>query len=487
MPPGRNDPCPCGSGIKYKKCCLARGSEPSALDPASLLWRRLNAVDEELAHELLRFARRTLGEEVLRRSTNEFFGTDEVPDDFSSPEVQGLVPWMLYCRMIPKKAWLRDGPAKRGSIGSAYLERHATRLDDLSRRYLKACVEEPFSFYEVEDVTPGQGLAVEDVLRGGRRFVSERSGSGMLRRRDLMWGHVVSLEGLHVFAGVGSVVLEPIDKLEIVDLLAWLGKRHRLVTTAVLHREDANVRNAYVALRNRRLHPKIPILQNTDGEPLSLHKLTFRIEDAAAAFEALADLDIIESREELLEQAERDRSGGIVKAHISWQKPGNANMPSWDNTILGHLTIENRTLVVEVNSTKRAERIRKEIEKRLGSGVLYERSVITSPERMLEEGKRPKPDPDRDRKQRDVMADPAVRSGVKRQFEAHYETWADRKLPALGGLTPRRAVKTADGRAKVEVLLDHAEEGALLGDPTFRLDLDFVREDLGIPRSRSKA
>jgi hypothetical protein len=447
----------------------------------------LNAVDEELAHELLRFARRTLGEEVLRRSTNEFFGTDEVPDDFSSPEVQGLVPWMLYCRMIPKKAWLRDGPAKRGSIGSAYLERHATRLDDLSRRYLKACVEEPFSFYEVEDVTPGQGLAVEDVLRGGRRFVSERSGSGMLRRRDLMWGHVVSLEGLHVFAGVGSVVLEPIDKLEIVDLLAWLGKRHRLVTTAVLHREDANVRSAYVALRNRRLHPKIPILQNTDGEPLSLHKLTFRIEDAAAAFEALADLDIIESREELLEQAERDRSGGIVKAHISWQKPGNANMPSWDNTILGHLTIENRTLVVEVNSTKRAERIRKEIEKRLGSGVLYERSVITSPERMLEEGKRPKPDPDRDRKQRDVMADPAVRSGVKRQFEAHYETWADRKLPALGGLTPRRAVKTADGRAKVEVLLDHAEEGALLGDPTFRLDLDFVRENLGIPRSRSKA
>lgn len=23
--PGRNDPCPCGSGKKYKKCCGARG------------------------------------------------------------------------------------------------------------------------------------------------------------------------------------------------------------------------------------------------------------------------------------------------------------------------------------------------------------------------------------------------------------------------------------------------------------------------------
>jgi hypothetical protein len=471
--------------MKHKKCCLEKERSPS--DPASLLWRRLNAVDDELAHELLRFALKGLGEDFLDRSSDEFFGTSGVPIDVSSPEMQGLGPWMLYCRMIPPKAWLRDGPAKRGTIASAYLQRHAARLDDFARRYLEACAEEPFSFYEVADVTPGQGLEVEDVLRGERRYVSERSASGMLRRRQLVWGHVVLLEGLHIFAGMGSIPLEPIDKLEIVDLLAWLRKRHRLVTTAVLRREDASVRGAYVALRNRRLHPRIPILQNTDGEPLSFHRLTFRIEDAAAAFQALADLDIMESREKLLERAERDRSGKLVKAHIGWHKPGNAKLPSWDNTILGHLTIENRTLVVEVNSTKRAARIRKEIEKRLGTGVLFERDVITSPERVLKEGKRPEPDPDRDRKERDLMADPSVRSDLKRHFEAHYESWADEKLPVLGGQTPRQAVKTAEGRAKVEILLDGAEERVLLDDPTFRLDLDFVREQLGIPRSRNKA
>ena len=31
--PGRNDPCPCGSGKKYKKCCLAR-DEAQAPNPA---------------------------------------------------------------------------------------------------------------------------------------------------------------------------------------------------------------------------------------------------------------------------------------------------------------------------------------------------------------------------------------------------------------------------------------------------------------------
>jgi uncharacterized protein YecA (UPF0149 family) len=25
--PGRNDPCPCGSGLKYKKCCLSKDEE----------------------------------------------------------------------------------------------------------------------------------------------------------------------------------------------------------------------------------------------------------------------------------------------------------------------------------------------------------------------------------------------------------------------------------------------------------------------------
>ncbi|MEA1948950.1 MAG: SEC-C metal-binding domain-containing protein, partial [Thermodesulfobacteriota bacterium] len=26
---GRNDPCPCGSGLKYKKCCLGRSKSES--------------------------------------------------------------------------------------------------------------------------------------------------------------------------------------------------------------------------------------------------------------------------------------------------------------------------------------------------------------------------------------------------------------------------------------------------------------------------
>jgi len=32
--PGRNDPCPCGSGKKFKKCCLGRNEEAGAAAPS---------------------------------------------------------------------------------------------------------------------------------------------------------------------------------------------------------------------------------------------------------------------------------------------------------------------------------------------------------------------------------------------------------------------------------------------------------------------
>ena len=37
--PGRNDPCPCGSGLKYKKCCLGK-EVPEARDPGAMYAQR---------------------------------------------------------------------------------------------------------------------------------------------------------------------------------------------------------------------------------------------------------------------------------------------------------------------------------------------------------------------------------------------------------------------------------------------------------------
>ena len=49
---GRNDPCFCGSGLKYKKCCLLKGLKPPAITelPPEVLekWHEMNKRSEEL-------------------------------------------------------------------------------------------------------------------------------------------------------------------------------------------------------------------------------------------------------------------------------------------------------------------------------------------------------------------------------------------------------------------------------------------------------
>ena len=473
----RNDPCPCGSGAKYKKCCLPK--ERPAPDSEAFLWRRLNAVDEKLVQDLLRFGSRFLGKEQIADAREDFLAGSDPQDDLSRDDMQTFVPWMLY-------AW-RPFEEKRAlgapTIAATYLARNASRLDPFEREYLEAGAAEPFSMYEVIETFPGEAVLVEDLLRGGRVRVNERSGSGMMRPGEVMWAHVVTVRDFSTFSGVGAVLLLPIHKLEVIDLAEEIRGRKKAISTADLHEQGDLLRELYVSLRFERLHPKMPELRNTDGDALAMQKLELRVEDPEAAFAKLADLEVMRPHEERERDVKRDAAGKLVHATIAWQKRGNKKMKAWDNTILGHLTIEGSALTVEVNSNERAKRIRKEIEKRLGTGVTFVRSVFTSIEKAMEEGRAKGPRPP-SREDEELWEDPEVKAHLLELIQRQYEAWADEKIPALGGKTPRQAVKSAAGRKKVEVLLADAEAGGMPGDPETPLDLGFLRRELGLPTGR---
>jgi hypothetical protein len=60
MEPSRDDPCPCGSGKKYKYCCLAAGVAAPA-DVIDLTWRRIRERLEDYPTAMLRFVEETYG------------------------------------------------------------------------------------------------------------------------------------------------------------------------------------------------------------------------------------------------------------------------------------------------------------------------------------------------------------------------------------------------------------------------------------------
>ena len=89
---GRNDPCPCGSGKKYKSCCQP---QPVAR-PDDFLWRQLRRADDQLTHELLKHAKRLYGYEGFEAAWEAYAGGDLDAFDVDSPHNQAFCPWYLY-------------------------------------------------------------------------------------------------------------------------------------------------------------------------------------------------------------------------------------------------------------------------------------------------------------------------------------------------------------------------------------------------------
>jgi hypothetical protein len=454
MKVGRNQPCPCGSGKKFKKCC--QGKEKVSSD---LLYRRLGEAHDRLAHRLMRYGLKVFGESALGVALDEFMAwPDEGLSNEDLADHQPLFyPWFIFnweYEADPDYPQL-EGPEDT-TIAELYEANKANRLNHLEAQIIKATARQPFSFYEILETHPGKGYRLKDILRSTVSNVIEKKGSENVHRGDILFGRVVRIDSITMLIGCGTVLIPPKMKPELIRLRQWLLESDDPITSRTLYDYDLEIRELYFNIFYSLMRP--PELQNTDGDPLSFHTIYYEIDSPELVFERLKVLSEISSETELRETADLDESGRIIQAEIPWSRKGQNMTAAMDNTVLGQLVIEDRRLKVEVNSARRAEAIRREIKTRLGKHARYKTTEIRSPDAVLEtirdrEGEMAKPGPDQD----ELMQIPEVREQIEKTLFAHWENWVDAKIPALGHITPRQAVKDPDGRESVEALLLDAE------------------------------
>jgi hypothetical protein len=122
---------------------------------------------------------------------------------------------------------------------------------------------------------------------------------------------------------------------------------------------------------------------------------------------------------------------------FEWIKKGNRKIGAWDNTILGHIKISGQRLTADVNSEKRAEKLHKEIEKRLGILAVHQSTKAQTPEEMLKNA--PKQAAHRVDETEEILRDPEARKQWQEMLQRQVEGWIHTKIPILGGKTPLRA------------------------------------------------
>ena len=479
---GRNDPCPCGSGKKYKHCHL---SAAEAVEPDELAWRRVRRAIEGLPPRMLEMAAEQLGPAAFSEAWGAFnFKPSDEPPDEASPHMVAFLSWFCY-------AWLPDPqrtqvpPAARTTtIAQAYLARRGKRLDPLTQRYIQACAQVPFSFHEVLSSEPGRGFRLKDLLLGQTRYVFEARGSELAQRGDLLYASVVELDGVALLEGSGAVLIPPREKPRIIALRAALARSGEVLGPELLRERAADVRRLYLEIADRLLDPTPPELTNTDGEPIEMHTLTYDVPSAREAFDALKELAGGEPDEILLRDAVFDQSGGLSRVGFPWIKPGNAVHKSWSNTVLGTLRIDGTRLTAEVNSAGRAQRLSDLIAERLGERARKRPEVIQSTRSLLERERTPAQEAALQRAEKateELNSQPEVQALLAEMTRRHYRDWVDQPIPALGNRSPRQAMRSANGREAVEALVVQLERDAdRLSPPLDPSVTRELRETLGL-------
>jgi hypothetical protein len=157
---------------------------------------------------------------------------------------------------------------------------------------------------------------------------------------------------------------------------------------------------------------------------------------------------------------------------IPWLKKGNRMQRDWDNTVLGQIKISSRSLVVDVNSEKRATKIRQEIERRLGILAVHQKTV-----KQTIEATRKRRRAASAAASNGPSSEPEFNQQMQAELQRRVESWIYQKVPALGGRTPLEAVGTPDGKEVVEsLLLDWERQTENISDPGFFVpDINAVR------------
>ncbi len=455
----RNAPCPCGSGKKYKKCHLAEDEAAALQRPAGDEARRVaerdpfHALDNRMVEEVLALARRRWGKKFDPGRALSEFGLDE-------RSAQLLVPWCAFHYEGPDGRTALDllDSGDRGPLSGDERDwRDAQRV---------AC----FSVLEVSGVTPGESVAVRDLLTGDKHLVHEVSGSRMLVARDVILARVAEYRGKAFFCGMHPRSLPPRPGAEVVrELRSEMAVRTKRVPFDDLRAAvDEGLLFAFwescVAALDQR---PLPRLANTDGEPILLTADHFTVAPAAQG----------KVREQLLAlpgiQADDDSPGNL---RVTFSKPGNAVHSSWENTILGFAVLDESGLRVDANSVERADRIRTLVEKACEGHIEFRAREHSDPVALARRSPDVASPPAKD--------DPDLAAALADFKERHYRGWLDEAIPALGGLTPREAAKRkGKPRRELELLLVEMEHGESRLPPPERFNVADLRRELGLPEA----
>jgi len=176
---GRNDPCPCGSGKKYKKCCLAKEEAAAAevRGEQSAITTALDWLDQHYPDAAgAAVSRGFLGDPGDKRRV----ALETLPPQVGQAIRMNVGEWLLLDAELSI-----DGQSRRAL--ELVLGPDGPNLTDSGRERLLEFAEQPLRLYEVRQVKKKEGLLLLDLIHPetGPVWVQEKNATGFVWTWDI--------------------------------------------------------------------------------------------------------------------------------------------------------------------------------------------------------------------------------------------------------------------------------------------------------------
>lgn len=484
---GRNDTCPCGSGKKYKKCCMVAESMSTAkLTSIDFKWRQLRQLENSVVYQhILPYVTNELPDDIMKSALVDCF-SESLPDELDEELLcdHYFLPWFLF-NWIPDDTFGLKQFNSELTVAQNYLKTHSNRLNSQEKRFIELMSQSYYSFYSIRHVELETSLTVKDILLGTTHTIKERLGTHQLKPGDIVFGRILTIDDHSIFIGMAPFVIPVLYQSDFLNYRDWLIEFNGdidLNTDTLRFDFDGMIRDHYFEVLKMMYDRPSPIVQNTDGEPIQFSKSYFKLNIAPEeAFNHLKPLTLEEDPDDFLQEAKKDKSGALKEIQFPWIKKGTTLHKSWDNTILGHITLEHGQLILETNSYERAQQGKKVLSQYLGDAVMFQKSLIETPEQKIKNSSKPNTKSIKNKADGDLMELPEVQEQLKAMAEKHWKNWFDQSIPDLKNKTPREAVKTKDGRERLEALLLYYQHNdSEKSNNPFKADIPYLKKELGL-------
>ncbi|MDR1208027.1 MAG: SEC-C domain-containing protein [Holosporales bacterium] len=471
---GRNDLCPCGSGKKYKKCCLiAETIATQANAIADARWHRLRQLEGTVVGtHLLNYVETDLPPKMIEEAESEFFQCN-CPKEADRNIVRDRIflPWFFF-HWIPSHSFKVNKFVRGITVAQNYVNTHRDKISDEELSFIEAAVNSHYSFYCVLNVEVGKSLGVRDILLGTTHTLKEVQGTFALKRGDIVFLRILTIDDQSISISMYPYVVQAKYHTDIIDFRNLLMQKNavKALSSEMLRGDDSFfVLDFLFRIMNELFNPTLPILMNTDEELMvfvtSYFALSMDLEEVASR---LAPLSCTMELADILDTAERDKSGKIKRLEFCWDKKGNKKHRNWDNTILGDIEVVQGKLTLDVNSKERAERGRALLEECFGDKISFQKSIEKTQEQQMQEieNSEPKADVPPKRSAKELKESEEAKSVMVTMAKAHWESWLHEPLQALGGKTPLQAARSKAGRERLDAILLEFEWNAANRDET---------------------